>query len=68
MTAGFCPGTNRPRGAAMADQNRDIWIGRARWLRRRADDVCGILLVGMFMCFMIQITSRYVFNYPLGWT
>ena len=52
----------------MADQARDIWIGRARWLRRRADDVCGILLVGMFMCFMIQITSRYVFNYPLGWT
>jgi C4-dicarboxylate transporter, DctQ subunit len=22
----------------------------------------------MFLCFMIQITARYVFNYPLGWT
>jgi len=39
-----------------------------RWLRRRADDVCGFLLVAMFMCFMIQIVARYVFNYPLGWT
>lgn len=39
-----------------------------RWLRRRADDVCCICLVSMFICFMIQITSRYVFNYPLGWT
>ncbi len=22
----------------------------------------------MFICFIIQIASRYVFNYPLGWT
>lgn len=48
--------------------NWDKLVRIARWLRRRADDVCGILLVGMFMCFMIQITARYVFNYPLGWT
>ena len=51
----------------MADEKPNIWVTRLRWLRRRADDVCGVLLVGMFMCFMIQITSRYVFNYPLGW-
>ena len=22
----------------------------------------------MFLCFILQIASRYVFNYPLGWT
>lgn len=22
----------------------------------------------MFLCFILQIVSRYVFNYPLGWT
>ena len=26
------------------------------------------LLVAMFLCFILQIVSRYVFNYPLGWT
>lgn len=47
--------------------DRDKLTAAARWLRRRADDVCGLLLVAMFLCFMIQIISRYVFNYPLGW-
>jgi C4-dicarboxylate transporter, DctQ subunit len=40
----------------------------ARWLRRRADNVCAALLLAMFLCFILQIVSRYVFNYPLGWT
>ena len=22
----------------------------------------------MFLCFILQIVARYVFNYPLGWT
>ena len=40
----------------------------ARWLRRRAENVAAALLVGMFLCFILQIVSRYIFNYPLGWT
>jgi C4-dicarboxylate transporter, DctQ subunit len=40
----------------------------ARWLRRRAENVASFLLVAMFLCFVLQITTRYVFNYPLGWT
>src|SRR5919107_5468298 len=40
----------------------------ARWLRRRAENVCAALLLAMFVCFIIQIAARYVFNYPLGWT
>jgi C4-dicarboxylate transporter DctQ subunit len=43
-------------------------IRLARWLRRRAENVCAALLVAMFLCFILQIASRYVFNYPLGWT
>ncbi len=44
------------------------WVERARWLRRRAENVLAGLLVAMFLSFMTQITARYVFNYPLGWT
>jgi len=40
----------------------------ARWLRRRAENVSALLLLAMFLCFMLQIIARYVFNYPLGWT
>jgi len=39
-----------------------------RWLRHAAEVFCGLLLVLMFLCFMVQIISRYVFNYPFGWT
>jgi TRAP-type C4-dicarboxylate transport system permease small subunit len=39
-----------------------------RWLRRRAENVAALLLLAMFLCFILQIVSRYVFNYPLGWT
>lgn len=46
----------------------DIWIERLRWLRRRAENVQVGLLVAMFLSFMVQIISRYVFNFPLGWT
>ena len=41
---------------------------RARWLRRRAENVSAVLLLAMFLCFILQIVARYVFNYPLGWT
>ena len=40
----------------------------ARWLRRRAESVAALLLLAMFLCFILQIMARYVFNYPLGWT
>jgi C4-dicarboxylate transporter DctQ subunit len=40
----------------------------ARWLRRLAEGIAGFLLLAMFLCFILQITTRYVFNYPLGWT
>lgn len=38
------------------------------WLRRRADDVAAGLLAVMFLAFLVQIFTRYVINYPLGWT
>jgi TRAP-type C4-dicarboxylate transport system permease small subunit len=43
-------------------------IDIARWLRRRAENICALFLVGMFLSFIVQIIARYVFNYPLGWT
>jgi C4-dicarboxylate transporter DctQ subunit len=43
-------------------------LNAARWLRRRAENIAAALLVAMFLCFILQIVSRYVFNYPLGWT
>ena len=39
-----------------------------RWLRRRAEDVAVALLATMFVCFVIQIVFRYLFDYPVGWT
>ena len=43
-------------------------VASACWLRRRAENVSALLLVAMFLCFILQIVARYVFNYPLGWT
>jgi C4-dicarboxylate transporter, DctQ subunit len=39
-----------------------------RWLRRRAENAAAFLLLAVFLCFILQIASRYVFSYPLGWT
>ena len=39
-----------------------------RWLRRRAENIAAFLLLAMFLCFIVQIVTRYVFSYPLGWT
>jgi len=52
----------------MTAEGVDVWVGRARWLRRRAENVLAGLLVAMFLSFMTQIIARYVFNYPFGWT
>ena len=46
----------------------DRLVAPARWLRRRAENVSAFLLLAMFLCFILQIVARYVFNYPLGWT
>jgi TRAP-type C4-dicarboxylate transport system permease small subunit len=43
-------------------------VGHARWLRRRAENVSAVLLLALFLCFILQIVARYIFNYPLGWT
>jgi TRAP-type C4-dicarboxylate transport system permease small subunit len=43
-------------------------VACARWLRRRAENVSAALLLIMFLCFILTIVARYVFNYPLGWT
>jgi TRAP-type C4-dicarboxylate transport system permease small subunit len=39
-----------------------------RWLQDRADNVAAGILAVMFLSFMLQIVSRYVFNAPIGWT
>jgi TRAP-type C4-dicarboxylate transport system permease small subunit len=49
------------------ETSAQILVG-ARWLRRRAENVAAFLLLAMFLCFILQIITRYVFNYPLGWT
>jgi C4-dicarboxylate transporter DctQ subunit len=46
----------------------DKLVAGARWLRRRAENVSALLLLIMFLCFILTIVARYVFNYPLGWT
>jgi len=43
-------------------------ITTARWLRRRAENVSVALLSIMFATFIVQIFSRYVLNYPIGWS
>ncbi len=51
-----------------AKLNKDSLIAAGQWLRRRAENILAALLLAMFLCFMLQIVARYIFNYPLGWT
>jgi len=51
----------------MRETSGQMFAG-ARWLRRRAENVAALLLLAMFLCFIVQIVTRYLFNYPLGWT
>jgi TRAP-type C4-dicarboxylate transport system permease small subunit len=37
-------------------------------LHRFAEGVAALLLAVIFIAFMVQITMRYVFNAPVGWT
>lgn len=39
-----------------------------RRLRRIAEGISALLLLAMFLSFMVQIISRYIFNHPFGWT
>ncbi|MEO7941215.1 MAG: TRAP transporter small permease [Burkholderiaceae bacterium] len=41
---------------------------RLNWWQARADDVAVLLLAAMFVAFILQVTARYVVNYPLPWT
>ena len=41
---------------------------RSSWWQARADDVAVGLLTAMFLAFVLQITARYIINYPLPWT
>ncbi len=47
---------------------RATLVTAGAWLRRRADDVAAILFIVMFLAFILQIITRYVINFPLGWT
>ncbi|MFT4148668.1 MAG: TRAP transporter small permease subunit [Paracoccaceae bacterium] len=38
------------------------------WLRSRAEDVLVLMLAAMFLVFLLQIVSRYLLNWPIGWT
>jgi len=37
-------------------------------LHRFAEGVAAALLAAIFLAFIVQITLRYVFNWPVGWT
>jgi TRAP-type C4-dicarboxylate transport system permease small subunit len=43
-------------------------VAKAKWLRRRAENIAALMLATMFVCFILQIIFRYVLNYPVGWT
>lgn len=36
------------------------------WLHRRAENIAVIMLIVMFAAFVVQIASRYLFNFSLG--
>mgnify|MGYP001462611511 CR=1 FL=1 len=38
------------------------------FLRARAENVAAVLLAAMFLTFILQIVTRYLINYPFGWT
>jgi TRAP-type C4-dicarboxylate transport system permease small subunit len=39
-----------------------------RWLRRRAENILALMLLGMFVAFVLQIVFRYLLNLSIGWT
>jgi C4-dicarboxylate transporter DctQ subunit len=65
---GFKPGNAVPSKAKANPHRWSQAVAAGRWLRRRAENVSALLLLAMFLCFILQIVARYVFNKPLGWT
>lgn len=43
-------------------------ISVAGCLRRRAENILALMLLGMFVAFLLQIIFRYVLNLSIGWT
>ena len=46
----------------------DRALRAGRFLRRRAEDAVVALLTAMFVVFLLQIVSRYLLSWPIGWT
>ena len=40
----------------------------ARFVRRCAENIVAALLGVMFVAFIVQISFRYLFNFPIGWS
>lgn len=38
------------------------------WFKKAADTFGGLIFLGLFLTFLIQITARFGFNQPLPWT
>lgn len=38
------------------------------WLQRRAENILAGLLLAMFVVFLLQVASRYLLGWPIGWT
>lgn len=38
------------------------------WLHRRAENILALMMGVMFAAFLFQIVSRYLLNFPVGWT
>ncbi len=38
------------------------------WLHARAENLLAAMLATMFTVFIVQIVSRYLLNFPIGWT
>lgn len=38
------------------------------WLQRRAENILAGLLLAMFLVFLLQVASRYLLGWPIGWT
>jgi TRAP-type C4-dicarboxylate transport system permease small subunit len=43
-------------------------VAIATRLRHLAENVAALMLATMFVCFLLQILLRYVFDNPVGWT
>ena len=45
-----------------------IWMRAAVWMRQGANAVSGLLFLGLFVVFVVQIIARFALNQPLPWT